>query len=335
ISTTGIGGLTLGGGHGYLTRKFGLSIDNLVSAEVVIADGTIVEAAESRNEDLFWAIRGGGGNFGVVTSFSFRLHSVDTVLAGVTVWELERAGDVIRSYREFLPRTSEEVYAFLAIMNVPPAAPFPPELHGRSVAAITWCLLDPQGDVGPALEAFSAAGPPAFHFTAQLPYPALNSLFDPLLPPGMHCYKRGHFFDHISEQAIDVIMEHGSKLPTPLSWLMLYPVDGAAHKVGPDETAWSYRDAVWSGIVEGFEPEARNADRVEHWCRAFGDALQPHSMGAGYINFLMDGAPDRVRAAYRGNYERLADIKGRYDPGNVFRHNHNIKPRGGSNSTSE
>ena len=169
-------------------------------------------------------------------------------------------------------------------------------------------------------------GKAAFHFTTPMPYPALNSLFDPLLPPGLQCYKRGQFFDRITDGAIEAIVQHGSRLPTMLSWMQLYPVDGAAHRVGRNDTAWSYRDAVWSGLIEGFDPDPANAEPIRRWCLGFWDALQPHSMGAGYVNFMMDEPSNGVRTAYRENYDRLSRIKRSYDPDNVFHLNQNIKP---------
>jgi hypothetical protein len=326
VSTTGVGGLTLGGGHGYLTRRHGLSIDNLLAADLVLSDGSFVQASQSKNEDLFWAIRGGGGNFGVATSFTFRLHPVHTVIAGVTVWNMDQAGDVMRWYRDFLPQSSQDLYGALAIMNVPPTPPFPPDIHHRNVAAIIWCFVGDAEDKERAFAPLKDAGRPAFHFAAPMPYPALNSLFDPLMPAGLHCHKRGLFFKEISDGAIDAILEHGSRLPTALSWLILYPVDGATHLVGRNDTAWSYRDARWSGVIEGFHPDPAKTESIKEWCLGFSNALQPHSMGGGYVNFMMDERPERVRNAYRDNYERLVRIKGTYDPQNFFHGNQNIPP---------
>jgi FAD binding domain/Berberine and berberine like len=326
VSTTGLGGLTLGGGHGYLTRTHRLSIDNLLSADVVLADGSFVKTSDSQNEDLFWAIRGGGGNFGVATSLTFRLHRVHTVIAGVTLWDADRAGDVLRWYREFLPQAPTDLNGFFMIFTVPPGPPFPPEIHLKNMAGVVWCSLANPEEQETTFAAVQDLGRAAFHFTAPMPYPALNSLFDGLLPPGLQCYKRGQFFDRITDGAIDAIVEHGSRLPTMLSWMQLYPVDGAAHRVGSNDTAWSYRDAVWSGLIEGFDPNPASAESIRQWCLGFWDALQPHSMGAGYVNFMMDEPWSGVRTAYRENYDRLSRIKRSYDPDNVFHLNQNIKP---------
>jgi hypothetical protein len=326
ISTTGVGGLTLGGGHGYLTRRYGLSIDNLLSVDLVLADGSFIHASDSENEDLFWALRGGGGNFGLATSFTFRLHPVQTVTAGVTLWNIDQAPDVLRWYRDFLPQAPTDLNGFFVIFTVPPGPPFPPEIHLKNMAGVVWCSLADPDEQETTFAPAQDVGKAAFHFAAPMPYHALNSLFDPLLPPGLQCYKRGHFFDQITDGAIEAVVEYGSRLPTTLSWLQLYPVDGDAHRIGRNDTAWSYRDAVWSGLIEGFDPNPAKAEPIKDWCLRFWDALQPHSMGAGYVNFMMDEPLERVRTAYRENYVRLSRIKRTYDPDNFFHFNQNIKP---------
>jgi FAD/FMN-containing dehydrogenase len=330
MSTTGVGGLTLGGGHGYLTRRHGLTIDNLLEADVVLADGTLVRASESANPDLFWAIRGGGGNFGVATSFTYRLHPVHTVGVGITVWPIAETPQVLRWYRDFMPAADRDLYGFFAVLEVPPGPPFPEEIHGRRMCGVVWCRL---GDLDGLDEAFAFVGEPAapaFHFAAPMPYPALQAMFDELIPTGLQWYWRGDFFDRITDEAIDVHLQYGSTIPTLLSTMHLYPVDGAGGDPGSGDTAWSYRDAVWSGVIGGIDPDPANAGVVRDWCTSYWEALHPHSMGGAYVNFMMEEGRERVRATYRGNYGRLAAAKARYDPGNLFHVNQNITPAGAS-----
>jgi FAD/FMN-containing dehydrogenase len=328
MSTTGAGGLTLGGGHGYLTRKYGLTIDNLLEADVVLADGSFVKASESQNDDLFWALRGGGGNFGVVTSFTYRLHPVDTVGVGVTVWPVGQTPEVLRWYREFLPAAPEDVYGFFAVLAVPPGPPFPEEIHGQKMCGIVWCYTGELDGLESALAPVSEPGAPAFHFSAPMPYPMLQGMFDALIPDGLQWYWRGDFFDRITDEAIDVHLQFGESLPTALSTMHLYPVDGAAQRVAADATAWDYRDAVWSGVIGGIDPDPANAETITDWTLGYWEALHPHSMGGAYVNFMMEEGQERVQATYRGNYERLAVVKAKYDPDNFFHVNQNIKPAG-------
>lgn len=330
MSTTGVGGLTLGGGHGYLTRKYGLTADNLVSADVVLADGSFVTTNASENADLFWALRGGGGNFGIVTSFDFELHPVDNVGVGITVWPLDLLPDVMRWYREFLPQAPDDLYGFFASMTVPPAPPFPEELHGQKVCGVVWSsTADPEA-LGDTLAVVNEPGKPAFHFTTPMPYPALQAMFDELIPTGLQWYWRGAFFDRITDDAVDVHARYAEALPSGLSTMHLYPVDGAAGRVGADDTAWAYRDAVWSGVIAGIDPDPDNAEALRQWAVDYWDALHPHSMGGAYVNFIGAGeSPDRVRATYRGHYDRLAEVKQAYDPHNLFHANQNIEPNPG------
>jgi FAD/FMN-containing dehydrogenase len=327
MSTTGIGGLALGGGHGHLTRTYGLTVDSLLSADVVLADGSFVTADEDHNADLFWALRGGGGNFGVVTSFTFRLHPVDTVGVGITLWPVERTREVLDWYRSYLPQASEEVSGFFAILVVPPGPPFPEAIQLKKMCGVVWCHTEGDEALSDLLNAAGSPADPAFRFTAPMPYPMLQSMFDELLPPGLQWYWRGDFFDHISDEAAEVHARYGAKIPTMLSTMHMYPVDGAAHRVAPDATAWSYRDAVWSGIIGGIDPDPANAATIRKWCIDYWNELHPHSMGGSYVNFIGQEEPaDRVQATYRGHYDRLAQVKRQYDPDNLFHANQNIKP---------
>ncbi|NKZ07091.1 FAD-binding oxidoreductase [Actinomadura latina] len=327
VSTTGVGGLTLGGGHGHLTRKYGLTVDSLLAADVILADGTWVTASESQNSDLFWALRGGGGNFGVVTSFTFRLHPVHTVGVGITAWPVEAARDVLRWYRDFLPQAPEDLSGFFAVLVIPPGPPFPEEIHGKKMCAVIWCHTGDPDEMEGLLAPASEPGRPSFQFTSPMPYPMLQSMFDALMPPGLQWYWRGDFFDRITDEAVEVHQKYGAEIPTSLSTMHMYPIDGAAGRVGRDDTAWSYRDAIWSGVFAGIDPDPVNAALIRRWCVDYWEDLHPYSMGGSYVNFLgEDESEDRVRATYRDHYDRLAEVKAKYDPGNFFHANQNIVP---------
>ncbi|MFF0474948.1 FAD-binding oxidoreductase [Streptomyces sp. NPDC004284] len=329
MSTTGVGGLTLGGGHGHLTRAYGLTIDNLLAADVVLADGSLVTASADEHPDLFWALRGGGGNFGVATSFTYALHPVENVGLGVTLWDPEHIGAVLRWYREFLPAAPDDLNGFFATLTVAPGPPFPEEIHHKKMCGVVWCSTGPTDEesLAKTFAPVSDPAPPAFHFATPIPYPALQSLFDELIPKGLQWYWRGDFFDRITEDAIDVHRTFLENIPTELSTMHLYPVDAAAHRVGPMDTAWAYRDAIWSGVIGAISTEPSEAEALRTWAVDYWEALHPQSMGAGYVNFIgADEGGDRVRATYRGHYDRLADVKRTYDPDNVFHHNQNITP---------
>lgn len=324
-SNTGVPGLTLGGGHGYLTRQYGLTIDNLLEADVVLADGRLVHASETENPDLFWALRGGGGNFGIVTSFKFQLHPVDTVVAGPLFWPIDQIEKTMRWYREWLPQAPEEVYAFYLVAEVPAAEPFPKKIHGRKVCGLIGCCSGTQEQAQVAIRQAREAAQPLFEAVGPMPFPSLQSLFDPLYPPGFQWYWKGDFVRELSDAAI---AEHRrfAEVPTGLSTMHLYPVDGAVHRVGPEQTAWGHRDANWSMVIAGVDPDPANNERMIKWARGYWEALHPYSVGASYINFMMEEGQDRIRATYGGNYERLRKVKARYDPDNFFHVNQNIKP---------
>ena len=326
ISSTGVGGLTLGGGHGYLTRKYGLTIDNLISADVVLADGTLVHASEEENADLFWALRGGGGNFGVVTSFEYKLHPVKNVMAGPMFWPIDQLETVLKWYRDWLPEMPDDVYAFFLITEVVSAEPFPEEIHGELVCGLLWCYTGPQDHFEKYLKQARNAAKPLFEFTGEMPYIALQTMFDGLFPPGYQWYWKGDFVREISDKAIKEHVRFAN-IPTPLSTMHLYPVDGAAHEVGSDETAWNKRDARWSMVIVGVDPDPENTDKIKTWARDYWEAIHPHTLGGSYINFMMEEGQDRVEASYGENYERLQKVKAKYDPDNFFHINQNIKPK--------
>ncbi len=326
ISTTGVGGLTLGGGLGHLTRSCGLTIDNLISADLVLADGRFVTASERRNEDLFWAIRGGGGNFGVVTSFVFKAHPVHTDYAGPMLWPLESAAEVMKWYRQFIVSAPENITGFFAFMTVPPGPPFPEHLHLKIVCAIVWCYTGPLDKAEQVFKPIRTKFPPALDLVGPLPHPALQGMFDPIYPPGLQWYWKADFVNELSDDAIAEHVKHAAELPTMWSTMHLYPINGAAHRVGNDETAWNYRDSTWAEVIVGVDPDPKNKDRIIDWARRYWEALHPYSAGGAYVNFMMEEGEDRIKATYRENYERLAEIKAKYDPANFFRVNQNIKP---------
>lgn len=328
ISTTGVGGLTLGGGLGHLTRRHGLTIDNLLEVDVVLADGRMVTANADEHQDLFWAVRGGGGNFGVVTSFLFRAHPVQTIVGGPTLWSLDDAADVMRWYRDFIREAPRDLNGFFAFLTVPPGPPFPEHLHHRKVCGIVWCYAGPPERADEIFAPVAAFGQPLLHGVHPMTLPQLQSAFDGLYPSGYQWYWRADFFGELSDEAIAAHVEHGSRTPTMLSSMHLYPIDGAAHDVADDATPWSYRDANWAQVIVGVDPDPAKADALERWTKAYWDALHPHSSGGAYVNFMMDEGQERVRATYRDNYPRLARIKATYDPQNVFRVNQNIEPQG-------
>jgi FAD/FMN-containing dehydrogenase len=326
ISTTGVAGLTLGGGIGYLTRQYGLTIDNLLSVDMVLADGSFLTASADENSDLFWAIRGGGGNFGVVTSFEFRLHQVSTVNFGPTFWPLEQAADVLRAYRRFIVDAPEYVNGFFAFLVVPPAPMFPEHLHLKKVCGIVWCCTGSAEQTEAATKPMRTLGQPLLDHVGPAPFPVVQSIFDGLFVPGLQWYWRADNFTELSDEAIARHVEHGSKLPTMLSTMHLYPLNGAAQRVGRTDTAYSFREALFAEVIVGVDPDPANAEKITTWCKEYWDALHPFSAGGAYVNFMMDEGQDRIQAAFRDNYSRLATLKKKYDPTNLFRVNQNIRP---------
>lgn len=326
VSTTGVGGLTLGGGIGYLTRTYGLTIDNLLAVDMVLADGSFVTASEGENEDLFWAVRGGGGNFGVVTSFKFRLSPVSTVYGGPMIWPMDQASDVLKFWRGFIETAPEDINGWFAFITVPPAPPFPKEFHLQKMCAIVWCYVGPMDQAAKRFEPIRKLTKPAIDLVGAVPFPALQSLFDGLYPPGLQWYWKADFFREISDKAIALHVEHAAKLPTPLSTIHLYPINGAAHRAKASDTAFSFRDASFAEVIVGVDPDPANNARMISWARDYWTALHPHSAGGAYVNMIMNEGQDMIKAAYRDNYPRLAEIKAKYDPTNLFSVNQNIKP---------
>ncbi len=326
LSTTGVAGLTLGGGFGHLTRRYGLCCDNLLSAEVVTADGRIVIASADENQDLFWAIRGGGGNFGVATRLSFKLYPVSTVYGGPIFYPAEASAQVLTFFREFIASAPREISAFFGYHEAPPA-PFVPEpLWGHKACAIVVCYTGPLEDAEAAIRPIREAGPVALDLCGPIPYPALNSMFDALLPHGLNHYWKADFVRELSDAAIEVHAAHGPRVPNFFSLMHLYPLDGAVQDVPKDDTAFTYRDVNFTHIIAGIDSDPTNMPDHTAWVREYWAALHPLSAGGAYINFLMDEGQDRIQATYLDNYPKLVAAKNRWDPSNLFRMNQNIRP---------
>ena len=328
VSTTGVAGLTLGGGTGYLTRKYGLTIDNLLEVDIVLADGSFVMANESQHSDLFWAIRGGGGNFGVVTSFLFQAHPVSTVYAGPIFWEATHAQAVMRAYRDFLPTAPEELGAFVGLKTVPSLDPFPSDYWGKRACAIISSYNGTAAE-GEQIMArlLDSLPPPIFNWMGAVPFPAMQALFDPFFPKGLQWYWKGDFVTSLPDEAIDIHIAEAAKAPSELSLMHLYPIDGAVHRIAKDATAWNTRSATWSMVIAGISADPKQADALKQWGRAYWQAVHPFNLAGGYVNFMMDDEADgRVQASYGDNYRHLESVKAQYDPENIFRVNQNIKP---------
>ena len=331
LSSTGVGGLTLGGGIGYLTRRFGLTIDNLLSAEVVLADGSVVNTSATSLPDLYWGLRGGGGNFGVVTTFTFQCHEIGeggTIIGGPVLYDFADTASVMRWYRELLPALPEELSGWIGLVTVPPAPPFPEEIWGRKACIIVWCYTGPHEQADRILAPIREFGSPLMVGIGELPFPALQGAFDALYPAGLQWYWRADFFREISDRAIDVHVKFGAQLPTGHSTMHLYPIDGAAARVPDDATAFAYRDGGWAGVIVGVDPDPVNAKLLTDWAKHYWTELHPTSAGGAYVNFMMDEGEDRIRSSYLGNFDRLTHVKARYDPSNFFHVNQNIPPDG-------
>lgn len=327
MSTTGISGLTLGGGLGHLTRKCGLTIDNLLEADVVLADGSYVKASARENKDLFWALRGGGGNFGVVTSFLFKLHPISTVYAGPMLWHIDESKEVLVWYRDFLQSASDDINGFFAFLTVPPVDPFPAELQLKKMCGVVWCYTGPLKKAEKVFKPIRKFKKPALDFVGPLPVPALQSMFDSVYPPGMQWYWKADFVNELNDEAIDLHVKHGMELPTMHSTMHLYPIDGAASKIDNKETAWSFRNAKYAEVIVGVDPDSNKKDAITNWAKEYWNELHPHSAGGAYINFMMQEGDERIKATYGKNHDKLVEVKTKYDPQNLFRVNQNIKPQ--------
>jgi FAD/FMN-containing dehydrogenase len=329
VTHTGIAGLTLGGGIGWLMRKHGATVDNLLSADVVTARGEIVTASEEENPDLFWAIRGGGGNFGVVTSFEYRLHPVGpVVLAGPVFHLLEDAPEVLRFYREFIAGAPDELTTIFELSVAPPAPFLPEEVHGKQVVMVGACYAGSPDEGAEVVRPLKQFGRPIVDLLEPKRYTALQSMFDPMVPHGWHRYWKSVELPPLTDTAIDTLVEHAPAVTSPKSYCIVFQLGGALARVSEDETAFSQRDAAHNVNVNAvWTEEDPDAERHIAWAREYFDALQPHAGGRVYVNFLGEEGGTRVRQAYGArNYERLVELKRAYDPTNLFRLNQNIEP---------
>lgn len=326
-STTGVAGLTLGGGFGWLTRKYGLTIDNLSAADVITADGKRLRASAEKNPDLFWAIRGGGGNFGVVTLFEFELYPVGPeLLSGLVVYPFEQAKALLAQYREFVDQASEELNVWVVLRKAPPLPFLPAEVHGREVVVFPFLYA---GDIEAgrrAIEPLRGFGKPHGEHIGVQPYTAWQQVFDPLLTPGARNYWKSHNFIDLSDPAIDLMLRYAATLPNPQCEIFLGMVSGKANHVAQDATAYAMRDAKFVLNVHGRWDKPEEDQRCVAWAREFFKATAPYATGGAYVNFLTQEETDRIQAAYGPNYDRLIQLKNKYDPTNLFCLNQNIKP---------
>jgi FAD/FMN-containing dehydrogenase len=326
-STTGVAGLTLGGGFGWLTRKHGMTIDNLVSAEVVTADGKTLSASEQDNAELFWALRGGGGNFGVVTQFEFALHPVGPeILAGLIVFPFTQAKQVLTRYRQLAATSAEDLSVWVVLRQAPPLPFLPQNVHGKEVVILPIFYAGKVAEGQKLVEQIRAFGAPHGEHIGAQPYAEWQKAFDPLLAPGARNYWKSHNFTELSDGAIDSIIEYAGKLPSPQCEIFLGHIAGAANRVAVNAMAYAHRDAKFVLNVHGrWESAAQDTSCIE-WARAFFKASAPYASAGAYVNFMTEDEGNRVTAAYGSNFDRLVQIKKRYDPKNIFHFNQNIKP---------
>ena len=293
---------------------------------MVLADGSFVTVNAEENSDLFWAIRGGGGNFGVVTSLLFRAHEIKNVVAGPTLWPLDMAPEVMRFSSDFFAKASDDINGTFAFLTFPPGPPFPEDLHLNKMCGVVWCYTGPEEKADDVFAPVREFGPPALHGVQPMPFPAIQTAFDALYPPGDQWYWRADFVNELSDEAIALHLKHAEKLPTMQSGMHLYPIDAAVHETGKDDTAFSYRDTRWAGVIFGVDNDPAKADVLKQWAVDYWEELHPYSAGGAYVNFMMEEGQSRVEATYGDNYERLVQIKKRYDPDNLFKINQNINP---------
>lgn len=324
VSTTGVGGLTLGGGIGHLSRQYGLACDNVVAAEVVTADGSVVRSSDAQNEELYWAIRGGGGNFGVVTSFDVQMHPVRDIQGGPTFFALEPG--VLESFWRFMKGAPREFGTLLGLVPAPPLPFVEEDWHGKPVAAVLSCWTGEPRQIDDILEEFRAWGVIVGQHVGTMPYPLLNTLFDELLPPGLRHYWKSLVVKATPSASLDPLIEWGSAVPTMESGIFFHPIDGACQDLAPDATAFPHRNARYIVGEYGIWPDPADDARVMTWVKDSYEALKPHYTESEYVNFLSGTDEDAVRSVYGPNYARLASVKRRYDPENVFRLNQNIRP---------
>ncbi|CAG1769728.1 6-hydroxy-D-nicotine oxidase [uncultured bacterium] len=326
-STTGISGLTLGGGFGWLTRKYGMTIDNLISADVITADGKKMRASENENADLFWAIRGGGGNFGVVTRYEFKLYPVGTeILAGLLVFPFKQAKQVLTQYREFIESAPEDLSVWVVLRQSPPLPFLPEYVHGKEVVILAIFYAGDVNQGKKLIEPLRHFGDPHGEHIGAQPYTEWQKAFDPLLTPGARNYWKSHNLTVLNDGAMDTMIEFAGNLPSPQCEIFIGLLAGAANRVPADSMAYAHRDAKFALNVHGRWDQAADDERCIAWAREFFESSAPYASGTVYVNFMTKDEVDRIAAAYGSNYDRLVQIKRKYDPENVFHLNQNIKP---------
>jgi FAD/FMN-containing dehydrogenase len=326
-STTGVAGLTLGGGFGWLSRKYGMTIDNLESAEVVTAAGEVARASATEHPDLFWALRGGSGNFGVVTRFEFRLHPVGPdVLSGLIVYPISEAKSVMQQYRDFVAKAPDELSVWIVLRQAPPLPFLPPEVHGKGIVALALLYAGDPKQGEPLIAPLRKLGTSVGEHVGVQPYTAWQQAFDPLLTPGARNYWKSHNFSTLDDKLIDAVIEYIGRLPSPQCEIFFGALGGATTRPTPDSAAYPHRDAEFVMNVHGRWENAADDERCIRWARDFFNASAPFASGGVYVNFLTADEGNRVRSAYGSNYDRLANVKRTYDPDNLFRVNQNIKP---------
>jgi FAD/FMN-containing dehydrogenase len=329
-STTGVAGFTLGGGIGWLTRAYGLTCDNLLSADVVTAEGELLHASETDNPDLFWGIRGGGGNFGIVTSFELRLHEFGDVFGGMIVHRLEDAHDFLRFYRDYVPTVPDELGVILFFVTLPAAPWVPQGLRGTRAVAAGICYTGDPVEGERLMQPLREIGPAPLDLVRIMPYTELQMMTDEANPPGQHVYWKAEYVSELSDDAINALVEYASTAPTPLSKCLFTLLGGAMARIPENATAFGHRRHPFICNVMSICPDKVSSERGIDWARRFWSAMQPFSGGGVYVNFLGNEGEERVRAAYPPQtYDRLVALKNRYDPSNFFRHNQNIRPSGG------
>ena len=329
-STTGVAGLTLGGGFGWVSRKLGLTVDNLLSADVVLAEGALVHASPNENEDLFWAIRGGGGNFGVVTSFEFRLHPVGPeVLAGLIVHPLSNAKQILQGYRRVAADAPDDLSCWAVMRKAPPLPFIPSEFHGKEVLILALCYVGDPAKAEAAIAPLRALGQPVAEHVGPMPFVGWQQAFDPLLTPGRRNYWKSHDFVELGDAAIELMIDYAGRLPSPECELFIAQLGGAVNRVPATSTAYPHRDVNFVMNVHTRWGDASQDRACIGWAREVFDRMAPHATGGVYVNFMPGDEAQRVRrGAYGPNYERLSKLKAKYDPGNLFRQNQNITPAG-------
>lgn len=326
-STTGIAGLTLGGGFGWLSRKYGMTVDNLISADVVTSTGELVKASKDENPDLFWGIRGGGGNFGIVTSFEFKLQPVGPeILSGLIVHPFSDANAVLRYYREFAAQAPDDLSVWVVVRKAPPLPFLPEEVHGTEVVVLAALYAGDMAEGEKALAPLRAFGNPIADVISPHMFTGFQAAFDPLLTPGFRNYWKSHDFRELNDETLDTVIQYTKTLPSPHCEIFIAQMGGATNRVSPDATAYRHRDAEFILNVHGRWEEPKEDGRCISWCRELFEATSPHATGGVYVNFMTEEEQQRVQAAYGDSYKRLVELKNKYDPTNLFRLNQNIKP---------